>query len=277
MNESYNVSESYNFFLNSPEPTLKHTSYFLVYDEIFTKFRDKKITFVEIGVLNGGSLFMWKNFFGSESRIIGIDLNPEAKKWESYGFEIFIGNQGDKNFWNETLSLIGKVDIVLDDGGHTYKQQVITVQSTMNSINDGGLIVVEDVQTSYQRGFGPRRYSFVEYTKNMIDKINSRSGELVKQGKKKNNIWSVQTFESIVVFHVNRQKSEVISKRIKNKLSELRSIDYRYLDNKFFKNDRVFKLISPQYRYIFKKLGYLILRMVSYIDAIKSRYYKYFR
>ena len=53
--------------------------YFEVYDQIFEKFRDKKITFVEVGVLNGGSLEMWKKYFHPESRIIGIDLNPECK------------------------------------------------------------------------------------------------------------------------------------------------------------------------------------------------------
>ncbi len=43
--------------------------------------------------------FMWRNFFGSKARIIGIDMNPNAKKWEKHGFEIFIGSQSDKNFW----------------------------------------------------------------------------------------------------------------------------------------------------------------------------------
>jgi len=55
---------------------------------------------VEIGVANGGSLFMWRSFFGKKARIIGIDFNPTAKKWEKYGFEIFIGNQAHSIFWN---------------------------------------------------------------------------------------------------------------------------------------------------------------------------------
>ena len=41
---------------------------------------------------------MWKNYFGNDARIIGIELNPEAKKFEKEGFEIFIGNQSDENF-----------------------------------------------------------------------------------------------------------------------------------------------------------------------------------
>ena len=42
---------------------------------------------------------MWRKFFGNKARIIGIDINPIAKKWEKNGFEIFIGNQSDPNFW----------------------------------------------------------------------------------------------------------------------------------------------------------------------------------
>ena len=49
---------------------------------------------------------MWRSYFGKKARIIGIDLNPTAKKWEKYGFEIFIGNQADPFFWNSFLNKI---------------------------------------------------------------------------------------------------------------------------------------------------------------------------
>ena len=76
--------------------------------KLFSKYRDKKITFVEIGVLSGGSLFMWRNYFGKDARIIGVELNSEAKKFEKDGFEIFIGNQSDENFWKDFLKKLAK-------------------------------------------------------------------------------------------------------------------------------------------------------------------------
>ena len=158
----------------SPYRSIKHTTYFGVYDHIFTKYRDKKITFVEIGILGGGSLFMWRKFFGPKARIIGVDMNPEAKKWEKDGFEIFIGSQSDKLFWTKFVKDVGKVDIVLDDGGHTYDQQIITTEMLLENLKDEGLLVVEDTHTSYMDGFGNEKYSFINYTKNMIDRINSR-------------------------------------------------------------------------------------------------------
>ena len=74
-------------YQTSSQPSHKHTTYFDVYDKLFNKYQNKKITFVEVGVQYGGSLFMWQNYFGENARIIGIDLNPDAKKWEKYGFE----------------------------------------------------------------------------------------------------------------------------------------------------------------------------------------------
>ena len=92
-------SKSYQAYIKSPHRSIKHNTYFKVYDELFLKFRNKKIVFVEIGVLGGGSLFMWRNFFGNKARIIGVDMNPNALKWKKYGFEIIIGSQSDENFW----------------------------------------------------------------------------------------------------------------------------------------------------------------------------------
>ena len=89
---NYKKNLSYKAFIKSPYKSIKHTTYFDVYDELLSKYRNKKITFVEIGVLSGGSLFMWRKFFGRKARIIGIDLNPVAKKWTKHGFEIYIGD-----------------------------------------------------------------------------------------------------------------------------------------------------------------------------------------
>ena len=110
-------SLSYQSYKKSPYRCVKLTTYFDVYDDLFAQYRGKEITFVEIGVLFGGSLFMWRDFFGPKARIIGVDLNPNAKKWEEEGFEIYIGSQSDENFWNRFVEEITSVDVVLDDGG----------------------------------------------------------------------------------------------------------------------------------------------------------------
>ena len=106
-------------FYSSKLQSIKINSYFNIYESLFKEFKNKPITFVEVGIFGGGSLFMWKNYFHPKSRIIGIDLNPDSKSYEKYGFEIFIGDQQDENFWKKFYKKVGKIDILLDDGGHT--------------------------------------------------------------------------------------------------------------------------------------------------------------
>ena len=87
------LSISFEEFKKSTYQAIKYKNYFEIYDQLFNSYINKKIVFVEIGIFQGGSLQMWKKFFGNKARIIGIDVNPEAKRFEKDGFEIFIGSQ----------------------------------------------------------------------------------------------------------------------------------------------------------------------------------------
>ena len=198
----------YKSFLNSPYKSYKHASYFQVYSDILEPYRGKDITFVEVGVLNGGSLFMWRDYFGPKARIIGLDFNPDALRWNEEGFEIHIGNQADPGFWDDLYSRIGEVDIVLDDGGHTNEQQIVTLNKSIPNVRDGGLVIVEDTHTSYMNNFGnPSKYSFVNYAKFIVDSINSRFPNLkLPQNQFKDCVYNVSFYESIICFRIDRAK-----------------------------------------------------------------------
>ena len=223
-------TDSYKSFLKSPYYSTKVSSYFHSYDHFFSKYRHKEITFVEIGVLGGGSLFMWRDYFGPKARIIGVDLNPNAKKWEDEGFEIFIGSQSDENFLNDISKEIGGIDVLLDDGGHTYEQQIITTECLLDSINDGGILIVEDTCTSYMDGFGPKNKSFMEYVKNRIDAVNLRFGKFSDKPSEK-RFWSIEISESMVAFKVDKEASQQISEVVGNGGKYDLSSDFRYADN----------------------------------------------
>ena len=158
-------------------------------------------------MLNGGSLFMWRDYFGPEARIIGIDFNPAAKQWEKEGFEIWIGNQADLGFWKTFFSTVGDIDVLLDDGGHTNEQQIVTVQGCLRHVRDGGLIIVEDTHTSYFKAFGnPSKFSFINYSKKLIDAVNSRFPAVHAWNSSLNQaIYSLSFYESIVCLRVDRQ------------------------------------------------------------------------
>ena len=197
-------------FYKSKYSSLKWEKYFEIYENIFSKFRNKKIVFVEIGIFQGGSLDIWRKYFGKRARIIGIDLNPECKKFKKKGIEIFIGDQSNPNFWKKFFKRVGKVDIILDDGGHTNKQQILTVLNTIKQIKNGGRLVIEDTHTSYDKKFGnPNRYSFINFAKQIIDDVNfTFPFKKIKKFKHSINdyVYGVSFYESIVEFKVNKTK-----------------------------------------------------------------------
>ena len=236
MNKNTKNLSLYKLFRKSKKYSIKWSNYFQVYEKKFSKYRNKKIKFVEIGVANGGSLFMWKNYFGKKAKIIGIDLNPNAKKLEKYGFKIYIGNQSDKKFWDKFYKKEGKIDLILDDGGHKNLQQISTVHHSIPFIRDGGKIIVEDTSTSYlKKEFNnPSKYSFINYSKKIIDIIHRRSPLLKKNlniyAKK---IFQIEFFESIVVFSIDSEKC-YMNKEVSNEANNEWASDYRH--NEYFGN-----------------------------------------
>ena len=93
----------------------KWVNYFPVYEKWFAPYRGKDIVFVEVGVQNGGSAQMWKNYFGKDAQIVGIDINPKCKELEEEGISVEIGSQDDPKFWATFKEKYPLVDILLDD------------------------------------------------------------------------------------------------------------------------------------------------------------------
>lgn len=227
-------TESFKSFSKSPFFSTKHSTYFYAYDALFKQYRGQPITFVEVGIFGGGSLHMWRDFFGPKARIIGIDINPDAVKWRDKGFEIFIGNQSDPDFWNDFVSRVGTVDILLDDGGHTYVQQIVTMECMIKNINSGGMLVIEDTHTSYLEKFGDKKISFINYAKLWIDRLNARFSKF-SNNRRDTRVFSMEVFESIIAFKVNRQASECLSTVTNNGGHWDNSKNLRYQDTAFLK------------------------------------------
>lgn len=221
----------------SPYPSLKINSYFYSYVELFGHMVNKKCVFIETGILDGGSLFMWRNWFGPEARIIGVDLNPEALKWKEHGFEIFIGDQGDPEFWKSLLSEVGHFDALLDDGGHQSFQQIVTAIEAIKYANNSCVIAVEDTATSFMKDFSSHGcFSFLEYAKDATDFLVAKSFEMYPNRfpeilneeviSEYKNVYSIQFYNGIVAFHLNPVHS-TFSELIRNRSSNGAS-DFRY-------------------------------------------------
>lgn len=190
----------------------KWAHYFDVYDRHFSRFRNKEITILEIGVSHGGSLQMWKNYFGEHAKIYGIDINPQCKELEEENIKIFIGSQSDRKFLNEVKMSIPPIDILIDDGGHTMHQQIVSYEELFDHVKDNGVYLCEDIHTSYWLKFGggyKRRGTFIEYSKNLIDFLNAHHSEQksLKVSRFTESVDSLHFYDSILVIEKkNREK-----------------------------------------------------------------------
>jgi hypothetical protein len=123
----------------------KWRHYLDIYDRHFAKFVGREVYVVEVGVASGGSLGMWREYFGARSHIHGVDIDPACKAHESESIKITIGDQADPMFWKAFLSESPRIDILIDDGGHTARQQVATFESVFANIEPGGVYLCEDI------------------------------------------------------------------------------------------------------------------------------------
>jgi hypothetical protein len=178
--------------------------YFDIYHNHFRRYRGQPVTLLEIGVFHGGSLQMWKKYFGSKAKIYGVDIDPRCKELEEDQIEIFIGDQADREFLRELKDKIGVVDIVIDDGGHTMLQQMTAFEELFPVVGETGIYLVEDLHTSYWEEYGggyKANGSFIEYAKGLIDNINawhSRDPKLVPDDLTK-SITGIHFYDSVLV------------------------------------------------------------------------------
>ena len=198
-------------YFKSNEKRLIHkwSHYFDIYERHFSRFRNKPIVIVEIGVFHGGSLQMWKEYFGPQVKIYGIDINPRCKLLEEDGIEILIGSQSDRNFLRQVKQKVPRPDILIDDGGHTMKQQILTFEELFSHVKTDGLYLCEDVHSSYDAALSggyKRRNTFVQFSKNFIDWLNAYHSQQrgLKISEFTKSVDSVHYYDSIVVI----EKSE---------------------------------------------------------------------
>lgn len=194
-------------YFNANEGRLlwKWQHYFDIYHRHFAAYRGRPITVVEFGVFHGGSLQMWKDYFGPQARIIGVDILPDCAAFAEDGIEIFIGDQEDRSFLADFAAKVGPIDVLIDDGGHSMGQQLATFQTLWPSVTDGGVFLIEDLHTSYWERFGGGHLnpgSFIEFSKTLIDQINAWHSEdpsLVVDDYTR-TIRSMHVYDSIIAF-----------------------------------------------------------------------------
>lgn len=198
------------FFNNDKRLIHKWTHYFDVYERYFSRFRGTEVVILEIGVFHGGSLQMWKHYFGDRARIYGVDIDPRCKELEEENIKILIGSQSDRSFLRNLKKTIPPVDILIDDGGHRMQQQIVTFEELFDHVRDDGIYLCEDLHTSYwvTHGGGYRRNgTFIEFSKKLIDRLHGYHSEqrLLKADEFTKSAAAIHFHDSVLVIEKKKR------------------------------------------------------------------------
>lgn len=58
---------------------------------------------------------MWRHYFGSQAHILGVDINPECRRFAGAQVDIEIGDQADREFWQDPARKMPRIDILMEE------------------------------------------------------------------------------------------------------------------------------------------------------------------
>ncbi|MGB3165822.1 MAG: class I SAM-dependent methyltransferase [Alteraurantiacibacter sp.] len=173
VHERVGHSDLERLFLAHDGPRLnKWLHYLPIYDRYLSPWRGRALRMLEIGVFGGGSLKLWRDYFGPDAVLFGADINPQCAAHDGAHGQVRIGDQSDPAFLRGVVEEMGGVDIVLDDGSHVMEHLSASFDTLFPLLTTGGLYIAEDLHTAYWPSYGGglrHRDSFIERAKDTVD------------------------------------------------------------------------------------------------------------
>jgi len=186
---------------------IKHTHYFDVYDSFLSSLQEEIPNILEIGVYNGGSLYMWKEYFPN-SKIVGIDIDEYCKQFEDPSSNIFVelGDQCDSIFLHNINEKYGPFDLIIDDGGHESYQTIFSLKTLFPMLKNGGTYVIEDTFHSYWPEYNCDREKSTYGKETGLIKLKSdiTSMDFLKSLCDKVNVWAYKGEDATEAKHLRK-------------------------------------------------------------------------
>lgn len=126
-------------------------SYLPVYEEILSPYREKASNILEIGLFQGHSLRMWKQYF--KGKVYGIDCSETPHDGMADLRPII--SEGTHNIYimdacNEVevaKAFKGAMfDVIIEDAGHEVNQQLGLYSIWKKYLTPNGIYIIEDIQ-----------------------------------------------------------------------------------------------------------------------------------
>ena len=238
---------------------LEH-GYTNIYEKYFESIRNQKLRVLEIGIADGKSLLMWSDYF-KNSTIIGVDIHKidiEEKKLDRNNIKVHQGSQSDDKFINDIITQYKNFDIIIDDGSHLKKDVIKSFHLLFPQLNNDGLYVVEDMQTSYNHFFGGNPFdlkysnSHMNFFKHLTDRLNYQeiANPFYISNKYDAKITNISFYHNLVF--VRKGVNEKISKEVlEHSYENMKFNEKSSRSGKSFKYYLKYRIIYKAYTFIF--------------------------
>jgi cephalosporin hydroxylase len=83
------------------------------------------------------------NFMANDPLKVGVELQKRVR--------MFAGDQSKPEDLLKVMRdpSVGMQDVIIDDGGHSMKQQLTTLRTLLPWVKPGGILIMEDLQSTY--------------------------------------------------------------------------------------------------------------------------------
>jgi len=155
---------------SSKSDKISHHGYERFYPLFLNQFQQEPCNILEIGMHEEDSIVLWREYL-PDAHIHGIDIAHYQSK---QGVTMHQIDQSNPNQLSEfSAGKANQFSIILDDGSHVPKHQILTLKNLWNTLRPGGIYIIEDIETSWWGKSSIYNYDFDSAELNLIEYFNN--------------------------------------------------------------------------------------------------------
>ena len=174
----FNSDKASKFVINNKR--IDGHNYSPIYEKYFQKYKNiKNLSILEIGSLRGSGTASFYYYF-DKPKIFCVDINPFQIQIYSKNIRVlYVDTNSKKTLINLRSYLNKNFDIIIDDGSHNIRDQIITMNIFFEKLKKGGLYVIEDSsQYLSSKSLNPDQLNYG--SKEILSSVQNKNVEKIK-------------------------------------------------------------------------------------------------
>jgi len=209
--------------------------YTLFYENLFKNKKNENLKIAELGILNGSSLLMWREYFAN-AQIYGFEydnnlINNFKQNYDNDRITIYNVDVSKKDSIEKAFSDLNEsFDIIIEDTTHQFEDQIRVIENTYKYLKPGGIMIIEDIFKSYNENDYKSRlkdvlHHFQDYYFVELDHVNKNS-----TGWNNDKLFILIKHGEVLFKNTNKLTIITPSYRIDNLLQIKESINFEYIE-----------------------------------------------